>query len=70
MWLSLKNIKTQRPLKKLDHKNTLCTVVRRVGRDSYELTLLEGIGAIHLVFYTSLLRPDSNDPLPRQNPAP
>ena len=38
-----------------------CTVVRRVGRDSYKLALLEGMERIHLVFYTSLIRLDPND---------
>jgi len=70
VWLSLKNIHTQRPSKKLNDKNALCTVVRRIGRDSYELTLPKGIGSVYPVFYTSLLRPDSNDPLPRQHVQP
>src|SRR5450432_1186617 len=42
VWLSMRNIKTQRPAKKLDNKNVLCTIVQRIGRDSYELRLLEG----------------------------
>jgi hypothetical protein len=44
--------------------------VQRIGRDLYELKLPEGIELVHLVFYTSLLRPDPNDPLPRQHIAP
>jgi len=70
VWLSLKNIATQRPSKKFDDRNVLCEVLRRVGRDSYELKLPEGMTSIHPVFHTSLLRPDPNDPLPGQHVQP
>jgi hypothetical protein len=43
VWRSMRNIKTQRPAKKLDNKNVLCTIVKRIGRDSYELELPEGM---------------------------
>ena len=66
----MKNIKTQRPSKKLDDKNVYYEIVRRIGRDLYELKLPKGIEQVHLVFYTSLLRPDPNDPLPRQHIEP
>jgi hypothetical protein len=69
VWLSLKNVKTQRPIKKLDDKNMHCEVIRRIGRDSYELKLPEAVN-LHPVFHTSLLRPDPNDPLPGQHQEP
>ena len=70
VWLSTRNIKTQRPLKKLDDKNILATVVSRIGRDSYELQLPEGMERLHPVFHISLLRLDPEDPLPRQHNKP
>ena len=66
VWLSLKNIQTIRPMKKLDYKNVRCKVIERIGRDSYRLELPEGMSQLHDVFHTSLLRPDPNDPLPGQ----
>jgi hypothetical protein len=53
-------------MKKLDYKNVRCKVIKRIGRDSYRLELPEGMSQLHDVFYTSLLRPDPNDPLPGQ----
>jgi hypothetical protein len=44
--------------------------MRRIGRDLYKLKLPEGIEQVHLVFHTSLLRPDPNDLLPRQHIEP
>ena len=70
VWLSLKNIQTIRPMKKLDYKNVRCKVIERVGRDSYKLELPEGMSQLHDVFHTSLLRPDPNDPLPGQHTDP
>jgi Chromo (CHRromatin Organisation MOdifier) domain len=70
VWLSLKNIKTLRPMKKLDHKNVRCRIAHRIGRDSYKLELPEGMSQLHNVFHTSLLRPDPNDPLPGQHKEP
>jgi hypothetical protein len=67
VWLSLKNIQTIRPMKKLDYKNVRCKVIERIGRDSYMLELPEGMSQLHDVFHTSLLRPDPNDPLPGQH---
>jgi hypothetical protein len=70
VWLSMRNIKTQRPAKKLDNKNVLCTIVQRISRDSYELRLPEGMQQLHLVFHTSLLQLDPEDPLPGQHIEP
>jgi hypothetical protein len=51
-------------MKKLDYKNVRCKIAYYIRRDSYKLELLEGMSQLHDVFYTSLLRPDPNDPLP------
>jgi hypothetical protein len=66
VWVSLKNVKTLRPMKKLDHKNMRCKVISRIGRDSYKVELPDGTSQLHNVFHTSLLRPDPDDPLPGQ----
>ena len=39
VWLSMKNIKTTRPTKKLDFKNIRCKVIEPVGPSSYKLDL-------------------------------
>ena len=48
----------------------LYKVVQRVGRNSYKLKLLESIDSTYLVFHTSLLRPDLDDPLQGQHMLP
>src|SRR5450432_353664 len=48
----------------------LYEIIQRIGRDSYKLKLPARIGSIHPVFHTSLLHPDSNDPLQGQHIAP
>lgn len=63
VWLSLRNIQTTRPSKKLDWKNGLYTVLEKVGSHSYRLNTPRGI---HNVFHTSLLRRASQDPFPSQ----
>ena len=66
VWLSLKNIKTQRPSKKLDDHNVQYKVLQHIRRDSYKLKLPADIGLLYPVFHMSLLRPDANDLLPGQ----
>jgi hypothetical protein len=48
----------------------LYEVIQRIGRDSYKLQLPKGMESIHLVFHTSLLHLDSNDPLQGQHAQP
>ena len=48
----------------------LYEIIQRIRRNSYKLKLLARIGSIHLVFHTSLLRLDSNNPLQGQHIAP
>jgi hypothetical protein len=64
IWLDLRNVRTERPSKKLDIHNTQYTVLEKVGSHAYKLNIPEG--TIHPVFHTTLLRPASDDPWPSQ----
>jgi hypothetical protein len=63
VWLSLENIKTDRPSKKLDQKYAKYTVIEPIGSHAYRLNTPPGI---HDVFHTRLLRPANDEPLPGQ----
>ncbi|KAF4310821.1 hypothetical protein GTA08_BOTSDO13627 [Botryosphaeria dothidea] len=63
VWLHLKNLRTDRPSKKLDNKAAKFTVIEVVGSYSYKLDIP---GAVHNVFNVDLLRPAGTDPLPSQ----
>ena len=63
VWLNLKNVRTDRPTKKLDAKHAKFTVTEVIGSHSYRLDTPSGI---HNVFHSNLLRPASYDPLPSQ----
>ena len=70
VWLSTANIRTQRPSKKLDHKQIgPYEVIQKVGPTSYKLRLPENI-KIHPVFHSTLLKMHTNDPLPGQQVLP
>ena len=64
--LNLRNIKTERPNKSLDHKNLgLYKVTRVINNIAYGLELPNGIN-IYPVFHLWLLHLDNSDPLPGQ----
>jgi hypothetical protein len=63
VWLSLENIKTSRPSKKLDAKYAKFTVRKAIGSHSYELDTPPGV---HNIFHSRLLRPVKEKTLPGQ----
>ena len=69
VWLSTKNIKTKRLLKKLDHKMIDFYKVKELVGSSYRLELLYTM-KIHDVFHPNLLQKVATDPLPSQQNSP
>lgn len=70
VWLSTKNIKTEKSSKKLNHKQIRLFKVKKLVEISYRLDLLTFM-KIHNVFYLNLLSPMATNPLPDQyNPPP
>jgi hypothetical protein len=63
VYLSLKNVSTDRPSKKLDWRCAKYTVLEVLGPLTYKLDTPPGI---HNVFHTSLLRKAASDPFPSQ----
>lgn len=63
VWLSLQNIRTSRPSKKLDVHQAKYTDLAQISPYAYRLNTPEGI---HPVFHVGLLRPAANDPFTSQ----
>lgn len=72
VFLDARNIVTDRPMKKLDHKYLGPYKIKEVqGSHNYRLDLPHEMRSIHNSFHTSLLRPCPIDPYPGQtNPPP
>ena len=66
VWLLTRNIKTERPSKKLDHKMIGPYKIKKLVGSSYQLDLPTSM-KIHDVFHPSLLQKTSADPLPGQD---
>lgn len=63
VWLNLKNIRTNRPCKKLDWKNAKFVVTETIGSHAVRLNTPPGV---HPVFHVNLLRLANQDPFPSQ----
>lgn len=67
VYLSTKNINTERPMKKLDHKRVgPFKIIQRIGTHAYKLQLPKTM-KIHPVFHVSLLTPKDIPDLPDIN---
>jgi hypothetical protein len=71
VWLDWRNVKTKRPMKKLDHKrHGPFEVVQKVSTHAYRLKLPSSLQRIHDVFHVSLLEKVAEDPFPQRRPDP
>ncbi len=71
VWLLSRNIATNRPSRKLDHKRLgPFKIMQKIGSSAYRLELPRAM-QIHNVFHVSLLEPHKPDTIPgRRNPPP
>ena len=70
VWLSSRNIKSQRPTPKLDYKRLgPFKIISKIGSRSYKLELPSTM-RIHPVFHVNLLEPYQADTIPGRQPQP
>jgi hypothetical protein len=67
VWLDARNIKTKRPMKKLDYSRIKCKILEQLGPVTYRLELPETL-QIHNVFHVTLLDPCSESGPKRKQP--
>ncbi|CEP11259.1 hypothetical protein [Parasitella parasitica] len=68
VWLLSKNIKTQRPTRKLDHRRLgPFEILEKIGSRSYKLALPHTM-KVHPVFHINLLEPFIEDTIPGRKP--
>lgn len=68
VWLLSRNVKTQRPTAKLDHKRLgPYKILEKIGSRSYKLELPHTM-QIHPVFHVNLLEPFKEDTIPGRTP--
>jgi hypothetical protein len=71
VWLDWRNVKTKRPMKKLDHKrHGPFKISQKVSTHAYRLKLPSSLRGIHDVFHVSLLEKVAHDPFPQRRPDP
>ena len=73
VWLNAKNIKTKRPMKKLDHRRLgPFKIVKQISSHAYRLELPAALKLLHDVFHIDLLEPVITNTIPnrRQPPPP
>ena len=71
VWLDARNIKTRRPMKKLDHKRLgPFPITEIVSTHARRLGLPLNLKTIHNVFHVSLLEPHHANPFPARDTAP
>ena len=71
VWLDWRNIKTKRPMKKLDHKrHGPFKIIAKVSTHAYRLQLPASLKGIHNVFHVSLLEKVAKEHFPQRRPNP
>ena len=71
VWLDWRNIKTKRPMKKLDHKrHGPFEIIKKVSTHAYQIKLPASFKGIHDVFHVSLLEKVAEESYPQRRPDP